>query len=478
MKAKWFVTLFAVVPLAAALISVSSCGGEGGPTSGNGGGLPGVTEQFLALLTPAQKNASYIGADACGTCHNGRAEGGEQIFAHWQETKHASVGVTCERCHGPGSAHQANPSAENILTSPKSLSAVVCAQCHGKTYDEWQASAHSKLLQSPVEEAVNNPDRYGRTNRCVACHSNIFRVENDKGVDLGSLTDEEIIKLADETLTESPHTATCATCHNPHAQTKNLTDNGKEAQLRHAVFSTDTTTVGAGSRPADFTKFNHICAQCHNGRGANPADQALQNGTARPNMHDSNQYNMLLGFGGVEGGGPVKRNTAHSQAPGQCSKCHMPDSRHTFTVSYDKGCNPCHTPADAAARATSTRDDVIGQLFALKNRMEAYAQANYGDADLWDYTSVITAEGKTPPDQNLVPIELKRARHNYYFVVRSGDYGVHNAPYAKHLIQVANDNLDSVNVGRPQKKGVSVAQMRKVIEETRARSNRADAKGF
>jgi len=95
---------------------------------------------------------------------------------------------------------------------------------------------------------------------------------------------------------------------------------------------------------------------------------------------------------------------------------------------------------------------------------------------LKNYTSNITAEGKTPPNQSLVPIQIKRARHNYYFVIRSGDYGVHNAPYAKHLINVANDEIESLNVGRPlaTRANVSQAEKLRVIEADRARANRAD----
>jgi len=79
-----------------------------------------------------------------------------------------------------------------------------------------------------------------------------------------------------------------------------LTIEGKEVQLRRSVFNMDTTDIAPGTPPKQHTTFNHICASCHNGRGANPSDSALQTGTARPNMHESNQFNMLVGIGGVE----------------------------------------------------------------------------------------------------------------------------------------------------------------------------------
>jgi len=472
MRSRWLMTLFASIPIIAAALALQSCGGVGGPQTETGG-LPSVTQQFLALLGVDQRSATYIGADACAGCHGGKNPD-DPIYAHWKDTVHAEKGVTCERCHGPGSAHQAAPSKENILTFPKATSPIVCAQCHGPTHDQFNFSAHVKLIASPVDGAVTNPAQT-RSSACMSCHSGLFRtMVNEKGKVLADLQDDEIRWIAENTLTGSPHSASCVTCHNPHSKTGNLTDDGKEVMLRKKNFNTDITDVAPGTTAQQFTNFDHGCAQCHNGRGTNPADARLQTGTARPSMHDSNQYNMLMGFGGVEGSGPVQRNTAHANAPGQCTKCHMPDSRHSFTVSFDKGCAPCHSAADAAARTGQVKSEVLGLLTSLRGRMEAWAAANLGDADFWDYTSVIQGEGKTPPNQANVPIEIKRARHNYYFIIRSGDYGVHNAPYAKHLVTVANTNLDALNAPRPAAPNMSAEQQLRVIEEHRKRANRAE----
>jgi len=473
MKNRWLISLFASIPVAAAVLALQSCGGVGGPTAGNGG-QGSVSEQFLALLSDEQRPAKSITPEECADCHGGRDQT-DPIYAHWKETKHFEKGVTCESCHGPGSVHKAAPTKANILTFPKLASPVVCAQCHGPITEEYKFSGHYKLLSSPVEEATHNPGNYGRNSRCVACHSGLFRAEAvESGRDISKMTDDEIREICENTLNVVPHTADCVTCHNPHQKTGNLTQNADEAQLRHKVFNTDTTAIGPGKPASEFTNFDHLCAQCHNGRGTDPSDAKLNSGTARPSMHDSNQMQMLMGFGGVDGSGPIQKNTAHAEAPGQCTKCHMPDSRHTFTVSFDKGCAPCHTAADAAARATSIKSEVLDLLIALRTRMETYAKGKFGNADYWDYTSVITAEGGTPPDQKTVPIELKRARHNYYFVIRSGDYGVHNAPYAKHLIGVGNTNLDALGVAAPGQSRMSSTQKLEIIEGDKARALRAE----
>lgn len=479
MKSRWFITLFAAIPFTAALLVLQSCGGEGGPNGGGGGGGGfNVSEQFKALWSDQQKAASYIGAEACANaaCHGGAPGEGGTIYEHWKDTAHANKGVDCERCHGPGSAHQADPSAGNIVSLPNVSNPVVCAQCHGKTNDDYNFSQHSKIIVAPVEEAYTNPANYGRNSRCVACHSGLFRIENELGNDIGAMDDATIQELAEETQLKVPQSANCATCHNPHSKTGNVNADGEEVQLRHKTFNEDTTVTAPGTTAGTFTNFDHICAQCHNGRGADGRDAKLTSSTSRPNMHDSNQFNMLMGFGGADGGGPVLQNTSHATAPGQCSKCHMPDARHTFTVSYDKGCAPCHTAADAAARVQSERDTVLSQLLALKSRMETWAQSTYGNDLFWEYTSTITAEGFTPPNQSGVPIQIKRARHNYYFVVRSGDYGVHNAPYVQHLMEVSNQWLDELNGNTAVKKlpKMTTEQMLKITEADRARARKAD----
>jgi len=106
--------------------------------------------------------------------------------------------------------------------------------------------------------------------------------------------------------------------------------------------------------------------------------------------------------------------------------------------------------------------------------METWAQSEFGNSLYWEYTSMITAEGGTPPDQALVPIEIKRARYNYYFVIRSGDYGVHNAPYAKHLLTVANTNLDDLKVSKPGLSKLTRDQQYQLIESDRAKAARAE----
>jgi len=264
-----------------------------------------------------------------------------------------------------------------------------------------------------------------------------------------------------------------------------LSDDNEEVQLRQPVFQTDTTKIAPGATVDNYTTFNHICGKCHNGRGANPSDAALglvngqltNTGTARPNMHDSNQFNMLAGFGGVDLGGAIAAD-AHFNIRGQCSSCHMFNGagRHTFTVKLDN-CQPCHSIADAAARRNAIQSAVINELLALRSRLGSWAQATFGDPALWDYTALIQEEGKAPPNQAQVPIQIRRARHNYYFVVRDASLGVHNGKYARFLIDVANEQLDELNVPL-QRVLPNVKQGRAILQSDRLRATRADMNGL
>lgn len=460
---RWSLAILSVVSLGVGAFALWSCGGEGGPVGTPGGGGGGTNAAFLALLPSGQKGATYVGPEKCATCHNNagaiksKSKKGHAITAsltvkpfaggtydEWHNTLHASKGVSCENCHGPGSIHAAAPATTNILTFPNLTSPAVCAQCHGPIADDWSSSLHAQLIPDPIQFTVASPGFVGPT-RCVACHSGLVRVAVENGTDLGSISPTDITTLCNQTTNNVPYVASCVTCHDPHAKTGNLTVEGGEAQLRHPLSSTDTSQIVGGTTAATYTNFNHQCAECHNGRGVNASDAALTASTARPAMHLSNQYNMLVGEGGVEGSGSATKQTAHVNAVGQCAHCHMPGASHAFKTNYDTSCQPCHSTNDAAARAAALKTEISNSLYALETRLGNWASAKLGNSILWEYTTNIPA-GITPPDQSKVPIEIKRARHNYYFLVRDGSMGVHNSAYSRLLIQVANQNLDALGV--------------------------------
>ncbi|MGB2756916.1 MAG: hypothetical protein WBD02_04555, partial [Acidimicrobiia bacterium] len=70
MRNRWFISLLASIPVAAAVLALQSCGGVGGPTTNNGG-QGSVTAQFLALLSDEQRTAKATSPESCtaANCH-------------------------------------------------------------------------------------------------------------------------------------------------------------------------------------------------------------------------------------------------------------------------------------------------------------------------------------------------------------------------------------------------------------------------
>lgn len=456
-----------MLALTGLLVFLSGCGGAGGPINvpPTPGG-PSTSAEFLALLPAAQKGAAYIGTADCVVCHTDPASKAPQIdLAAFHATKHSGVSVGCEQCHGPGAAHKASPSKDTILTFPLITKSVVCAQCHGPMANQVAESAHGERVEDVF---LSTP-----SNTCIRCHSapantQLIGHELAKGTSAADI-DKAILALTVDQLNAlkaaTSESASCATCHDAHKTTTNLTwKDGKQAQLRFPESNSNTAALPAAGLPGVYTTFNQVCGRCHNGRSVDGSDLGMAS-TARPNMHDSPQYQMLMGFGAVEiGGGPPVRNTAHASAPGQCTHCHMPNANHSMVVNFETSCAPCHTAGDAAARY-ALRGAIEAQLVTLRTRMQNWALSNLGDLDFWDYTSLIPAP-KVAPSQTKVPMAVRRARHNYYFIVRDLSNGIHNSTYTRYALQVANTNLDSIGA-KSVKINLTPDQIKAVLKSDR-----------
>lgn len=476
-KSVWFWGLLGgAVPFAVTLI-IAGCGGSGGPlqppTPPPG---PSISAAFKALWPAAQQTAAYVGSDACKTCHETGANGAPVVdYAKWEETRHAQVGLGCEQCHGPGGAHVAGPSEDNILTFPNLARSEVCAQCHGPMAADYAASPHSGVVEDVVGSA--SPSK-----TCLRCHSAPFRADYiDAPLTAGATADEvdaAILALPNDKVAAfaaaSKESVSCINCHAAMRKTDKLGwESGKQFNLRYHEENQDTSALAAGTPVKTYSTIDQTCGTCHNNRGGSATDASINSSTARPPFHHGPQFPMLMGVGGSESGGapPAVRTTAHATAPGQCVHCHMPNAKHTMTVNFDKSCAPCHSPGDAAARY-AIRGATEARLVALLTRLQNWSKATFGDPDLWTYTSYVPT-GKTAPNQSLIPIEVKRARHNYYFVLYDKSYGVHNSSYTRYLLDLANSNLDALGVSRAAPTRLTQAQIRSILAEELRKARQA-----
>lgn len=484
MRKNWLLTIYATLALGAVILMVSvGCGGGGGPVHTSPGGTA-----FASLLPPGQAGAKFVGNAACAKCHATEA-------GTYTQTIHSQQGVTCESCHGPGSIHAANPQTTNILTYPNITRAEVCSQCHQAQTQQWQTSAHAQFVADPVQSLSAT---------CLRCHSANFHahyIDNplSQGVSPATINTNILALTSAQRTTEANATvatATCDVCHDPHQNTANLPTYGPLAgtqlMLRRATsnasyngqcptdasLTVDPNAIGPGQSITNYTVYNQECGACHNARGANPADAALPTETSRPPFHEGPEMDMLLGITGATGGNTPLTQGSHYLASDQCIHCHMPGASHTFVVSVDTSCAPCHSSEGAASLMQSTQAEVLSELVGLQSRLQAWSIATYGSGnpDSWDYTSNIPAGQTVPSPDSAIPIQIQEARYNYYFVVLDRSNGVHNAPYAEYLLSYANQELDALGVAPAVAHDkMSIRQMKAVIQPYIDRANTAMA---
>ena len=92
--------------------------------------------------------------------------------------------------------------------------------------------------------------------------------------------------------------------------------------------------------------------------------------------------------------------------------------------------------------------------------------------NFWNYGSSTNTSGAAK-DQTKVPIEIKRARHNYYYVIRDGSYGVHNAPYMREALGFAMDQIalvlptTALAQAKTRSAAMTLAQKEALVEKSR-----------
>ena len=179
------------------------------------------------------------------------------------------LGISCERCHGPGSAHveafeAGGDPAETLIVNPARLSPElqldVCQQCH--------------LTGETVYKPGEDPTTF-RPGRPLSAHRSVF-------VSQESLADPEAFGIAShaermarsacfEGAAGTPAAMTCTTCHDPHVAQAELPADHFSAACRscHTPAASGAPPPGGGplcDRPGATTPaiaLSGDCASCH-----------------------------------------------------------------------------------------------------------------------------------------------------------------------------------------------------------------------
>ncbi|MBI4568839.1 MAG: hypothetical protein HY719_10625 [Planctomycetes bacterium] len=164
--------------------------------AGVGKGVIGATLLSLAGVVglvfansppPPQAESKYIGADACGKCHEAKSKGSQ--FTAWKGMKHAKAFETlatdaakkiakekgiddpqkadaCLKCHVTGHGQP----AERFTKSFEAKNGVQCESCHGPGESHKAArvaAAGEEDAEVPDGEIVKQPG----VDACIKCHN-------------------------------------------------------------------------------------------------------------------------------------------------------------------------------------------------------------------------------------------------------------------------------------------------------------------
>ena len=246
--------------------------------------------------------------------------------------------VQCDSCHGPG---QTPLHTNGELDKERiSLSADVCATCHGEPkrharYQQWEESGHSDF-----DLAIS---RGASSASCARCHSAQGFLAWLPQLEAGNPGDleEPITWTADET-----QPVTCSVCHDPH-------DTGLTSgnQNTAAVRISGHTPLLPGGYKASGVGMGALCITCHNTRNGLHNDNVAGLVDDRA-PHTSGQGDVLMGQNAYFV--KVGLRGAHSYVENTCTTCHMeltpppPElsyelvgTNHTFRASRDV-CSSCH----------------------------------------------------------------------------------------------------------------------------------------
>ena len=262
---------------------------------------------------PPGPESTYVGADACMSCHEEVYKKQFESTPHFQTT--LKNGHGCESCHGPGAEHVAGGGDKTKIVRFSELSRSVvnsrCLECHGDRREHQHASASAHASNDVGCLDCHSPHHAKeeqhllvkkQTELCFSCHAN---------------TRAEFARPYHHRVNEG--LVACADCHNVHgtSTTRQVREvAGGDAVCfkchaekqgpflyEHMPVKTDGCTSchsPHGSNNARFlrvSQVNLLCLQCHSYPGLGPSGPAHNQSQkyqactmCHPAIHGSNAH--------------------------------------------------------------------------------------------------------------------------------------------------------------------------------------------
>ena len=430
-----------------------------------------ATEDGGMAMLPGQWNiadAEWVSAnpgDWLGDCAGCHTTGFDPETLTYNE-----LGVQCEACHGPGSAHVElttslpegfDPNGEEVHAARqaivKTVDAAICGQCHnrgtdasgehgypvgyvvGGPFDEtmftsvaptgeaddanfwpdgtekkhreqyiaWSESRHGNALAT-IAESDHGADY------CLPCHSTDYNFQD-------TTFDEPV------TLENAQFSITCVQCHNPHGS------DGNENQLQDA-------------------ESYDLCVSCHTGTDGGKNTITVGSTVHHP-MREMFEGVSFLGLDPSPS--PHFSNEAHGPV---CASCHMVGTAasakvgdiptHTWQVilpteaadGQPDSCTTCHT-------LERNEDNTPDNLTFVIESIQEDTQERIDDinADLGDIIEAHPEWAETAAeDKGEAQLIADRIHTLVSFVEADGSMGFHNPGYTDDILSEAEDLLDEL----------------------------------
>ncbi len=209
----------------------------------------------------------------CGTCHT-------TGYSSWPPDAHqddlpglvgtwSEGGIQCERCHGPGSLHAANPHGVAMKVD---RSSDLCGECHERGAQESVNASGGFIKHHEQYEELFQSKHI--TIDCVVCHdphAGVVALRNAEEGTPTTRTQCENCHFNQAKYQDSPvhmELVTCIDCHMPRV-TKSAVGNAEmfTGDIRTHLMAIDATQIGQfnedGSEALSQLGLDFACRSCH-----------------------------------------------------------------------------------------------------------------------------------------------------------------------------------------------------------------------